>query len=184
MTVHTTAASNSGQVTFTANPSTITLAAGSTVGKTTLNWSAPGYTALQIRVAGILFAANLPANGSIDTGTWVSNGLPFSLVDSASGQIIATLTAHTVATMGQSTFTANPNPIMLAAGAAVGKTTLSWNAPGYSALQIRVAGVLFAGSVPASGSIDTGNWVTDGLPFSLVDPASGQTIATLTVAAK
>lgn len=85
---------------------------------------------------------------------------------------------------GQVTFTASPNPITLAPGASVGKTTLNWNAPGYSALQIRVAGVLFAAGLPASGSIDTGNWVSDGLPFSLIDPASGQTIATVTVAAK
>jgi len=44
--------------------------------------------------------------------------------------------------------------------------------------------VLFAAGLPESGSIDTGNWVSDGLSFSLVDPASGQTIASVTVAAK
>jgi hypothetical protein len=111
----------------------------------------------------------------------------FSLVDPATGAPLSTVTVHTTAATVATRpvgFTANPNPITLAAGASVGKTTLNWSASGYSALQIRVAGVLFAGSLPASGSIDTGNWVSDGLPFSLVDPASGQTLATLTVAAK
>jgi hypothetical protein len=83
------------QVTFTANPSPITLTAGAIVGKTTLTWSAPGYSALQIWVSGVLFAAGLPASGSIDTGDWVSDGLLFSLMDPVSGQPIATLTMHT-----------------------------------------------------------------------------------------
>ena len=63
-------------------------------------------------------------------------------------------------------------------------TALSWNAPGTSALQIWVDGVLFAAGLPASGSIETGNWVSDGTPLALVNPTSAQTIATVTVAAK
>jgi hypothetical protein len=81
-------------------------------------------------------------------------------------------------------FSANPNPITLAAGANVGKTTLSWNAPGNSGLQIWVDGVLLDSGLPASGSVETGNWVSDGTSFALTNPATGQTIATLTVAAK
>ena len=97
---------------------------------------------------------------------------------------IATLTVHAMATAGPVTFTANPNPISLAAGSIVGETTLNWNAPGYSNLQIWVAGVLFDAWLPASGSVETGDWVSNGLPFSLIDSVSGQTIATLTVSAK
>jgi hypothetical protein len=41
VTVHTTAASITSQVAFTANPSPITLAAGASVGVTTLSWNAP-----------------------------------------------------------------------------------------------------------------------------------------------
>ena len=183
VTVHTAAASN-GQITFTANPSPITLAAGTSVGKTTLSWNAPGYSALQIRVDGVLFDAGLPASGSVDTGTWVSDGTSFSLVDSASNHTIATLTVHTTATTGQATFAANPNPITLTSGTSVGKTTLTWNAPGNSGLQIWVDGVLFDAGLPASGSVDTGNWVSDGTSFALVNPGSGQTLASVTVAAK
>ena len=66
----------------------------------------------------------------------------FSLVDPATNAPLSTITVHTMASSNQVTFTANPNPIVLAAGSVVGKTTLSWNAPGYSDLQIWVAGVL------------------------------------------
>ena len=181
-TVHTIASSS--QVAFTANPNPIPLAAGAPFGETTLSWDAPGYSRLQIWVAGVLFAAGLPASGSVDTGAWVSDGLPFSLVDPASGQTLSTLTVHTAATAGQVTFSANPNPIVLAPGTTVGQTTLSWNAPGYNGLQIWVAGVLFAAGRPASGSVQTGDWVSNEMTFSLVNPINGQTIATATVIAK
>jgi hypothetical protein len=51
-------------------------------------------------------------------------------------------------------------------------------------LQIWVDGVLFDAGLPASGSVETGNWVSDGTTFALIDPANGQTIASLSVAAK
>jgi hypothetical protein len=105
----------------------------------------------------------------------------FSLVDSASGQTISTVTTHTNPAISQVSFTANPNPITPIAGTMVGKTTLAWNAPGFSALQIWVAGKLMASGLPTSGSAETGNWVSDGIVFSLVDAVSNQTIATMTV---
>ena len=185
VTVHTTAESSDGQITFKANPSPV-LAAGTNVGKTTLSWNAPGHSQLQIWVNGVLFDAGLPATGSVDTGNWVSDGTSFSLVDPATSRAIATLTVHTTASVagGQAIFTANPNPIPLSGGANVGKTTLNWNAPGHSQLQIWVDGVLFDAGLPASGSVETGNWVSDGTTFALIDPANGQTIASLSVAAK
>jgi sugar lactone lactonase YvrE len=172
-------------VSFSANPNAVPTNAGSTVGQTTLSWNAPGYTSLQIFANGSLFA-DVGSSGSVATGNWVSDGMNFSLVDPATGAPLSTVTVHTTAASsgGQISFAANPNPIALAAGTSVGKTTLSWNAPGNSALQIWVSGVLFAAALPASGTIETGNWVSDGLPFSLIDPATGQTIASVTIATK
>lgn len=185
VTVHTTAAASGGQISFTANPSPIALVTGASVGKTTLSWNAAGYSGLQVWVNGVLFDAGLPASGSVDTGNWVSDGTSFSLVDPATSHAIAMLTVHTTSVAGgQATFMANPNPITLAGGTNVGKTTLSWNAPGHSQLQIWVDGVLFDAGLPASGSVDTGNWVSDGTTFALIDPANGQTIASVSVAAK
>ena len=167
-------------VSFDASPAPIPLAAGSTVGATTLSWSASGYSSLQIFANGTLFS-DVGASGSAITGSWVSDGMNFSLVDPATNAPLSTITVHTMASSNQVTFTASPNPILLAAGATVGQTMLSWNAPGYSNLQIWVAGVLFDAGLPASGSVETGNWVSDGLPFSLIDSVSGKPIATLTL---
>ena len=171
-------------VRFSANPAPIPTNGGSNVGQTTLSWAAPGYNSLQIFANGSLFD-DVGSSGSTATGDWVSDGMNFSLVDPATGAPISTITVHTTASANaQIAFTANPNPITLAAGANVGKTTLSWNAPGNSGLQIWVNGVLFDAGLPANGSVETGDWVGDGASFALINPATGQTIATLTVAAK
>ena len=115
-------------VSFDVSPAPIPLAAGSTVGATTLNWSASGYSSLQIFANGTLFS-DVGASGSAATGNWVSDGMNFSLVDPATNAPLSTITVHTMASSNQVTFTANPNPIVLgAAGSVVGKTTLSWNA--------------------------------------------------------
>jgi photosystem II stability/assembly factor-like uncharacterized protein len=83
--------------TFSANPNPIALVAGSTLGRTTLSWNAPGSSSVKITAGGTLLAENLPASGSIDTGNTVNNDEEFSLVDMVTGQPLATLTEHTVA---------------------------------------------------------------------------------------
>ena len=86
-------------------------------------------------------------------------------------------------------FTASPNPIPVAAGAAFGVTTISWNAPSAQVIEVRVgspSGPLFAedGNV---GSQQTFDWVTDGMTFYLQDVSTNQpltpvnTLATLVV---
>jgi len=77
---------------------------------------------------------------------------------------------------------ANPNPITLAPGATLGKTTLYWNAPGYSQMVIQVGSTRtnMTGTLGSSGSADTGTWITNGMPFYLVDKVSGRTVAALT----
>ncbi len=86
------------------------------------------------------------------------------------------------------TLTASPNPIP-ANGAAVGQTTVSWNAPLSQYIEIRVGsptGPLFTYNYP-SGSAMTGNWVTNGLTLYLQDVTGGKplvpinTLATLTL---
>ena len=164
---------------------------GSNLGAETLSWSAPGFNSLQIFANGALFAS-VGTTGSVTTGSWVGNGMNFSLVDPVTHAPLSTVTVYPTGKSSYPvTFKANPNPIALAAGATVGKTTLSWVAPpatvigGYTnTLQIWVSGVLFAGSLPTSGSIETGAWVSDGTSFALVDPTTAQTVATVTVAAK
>jgi hypothetical protein len=130
---------------------------------------------------------SLPSSGSAQTGNWVTNGMQFFLVDLTTNSAIASLTVH-VSASGippppvEATFTANPNPIVSSTG--VGVTTLTWNAPGYSNLVIYVnspTGTAMTGSLPSSGSAQTGNWVTNGMQFFLVEASSGTSLASVTV---
>jgi parallel beta-helix repeat protein len=86
-------------------------------------------------------------------------------------------------------FTASPNPIPVTAGARIGATTLSWNAPGTDVIEIHIGspdGTLFT-RMGFRGSIQTGSWVSDGMTFYLQDLTGGQpltadyTLATLVV---
>jgi sugar lactone lactonase YvrE len=262
-------------VTLTASPNPIISASGS--GMTTLTWSAPGYTQLVIVIGsptGNPMTGTLGPAGSVSTGTWVTDGMQFFLVDLTANSAIASVTVHvsgvpslppvltsispnsaqagsgsvtlqaagsnfssssvvvwnttSLATQFQSaallqatvpaslltsagtaqvsvatgnlvsgsqpftitqpppptviTFTANPNPIISGTGA--GMTTLTWNAPGYTQLVILIGsptGNPMTGTLGPSGSVPTGNWVTDGLQFFLVDLTTNSAIASLTV---
>ncbi len=86
-------------------------------------------------------------------------------------------------------FTASPNPIPVASNAVVGMTTLSWNVPSATYVEVHVGapdGPLFAESYNV-GSASTGVWVTDGMTFYLQNVSNNQaltaanTLATLVV---
>ncbi|HEX3746038.1 MAG TPA: ferritin-like domain-containing protein [Bryobacteraceae bacterium] len=94
----------------------------------------------------------------------------------------------TAATNDGATLTANPNPIP-GVGTGYGMTTISWNAPGASVIQIHVnspTGPLLTDNGP-SGSMATGPWVDNGTQFFLQDVSNGKsltqanTLAVLTV---
>ena len=68
-------------------------------------------------------------------------------------------------------------------GAAVGQTTITWNAPGSSSVEVHVGsatGTLFAAG-GSTGSAATGDWVTNGMAFVLVDATTQAVLATTTV---
>jgi plastocyanin len=79
---------------------------------------------------------------------------------------------------------ASPNPIPVTGGAAYGATTINWNAPNASSIEIHIGsanGPLFV-SGGSQGSAPTGAWVADGTSFYLVDVTNGRnTLATLVV---
>ena len=86
-------------------------------------------------------------------------------------------------------FTANPNPISVAANAPSGMTTLTWNAPDAQFIEIHIGSPMgpllaFSGN---RGSVQTGLWVTDGMTFYLQDVSNGNpltadyTLATVVV---
>ena len=72
--------------------------------------------------------------------------------------------------------TASPNPIPVTGNAIVGTTTLSWNAPDAGLVEIRIGspdGSLFT-LQGNRGSIQTGNWVREGMTFYLQDVTQGR----------
>jgi hypothetical protein len=93
--------------------------------------------------------------------------------------------AATPAVSDGATLTASPNPIPLTGSNTTGVTTISWNAPGAQFIQIRVGsptGTLFTYD-GYSGSMQTGNWVYNGLTFYLINVTNGASnvLASLTV---
>lgn len=180
---------------ITASPNPVNIAAGTPYGQTTLTWSAPTASTVEIHVNspdGPLFASG-QSTGSATTGTWVTSGMTFFLQNAGNGN--PTNYSNTLATVTmqltgdtQPTLTATPNPT--AAGTSgYAQTTLSWWAPNASALELHAGspdGPLVAVSGP-SGTATTGAWITDGTTFYLQDATSGisispaNTLATVTV---
>ncbi len=118
-----------------------------------------------------------------------STGPGFALATALSGAASVGLTSSGNPPSYQpASLTASPNPIAAGPGQD-GATTITWNAPSVSAVQIRVnspGGALFAEGAN-SGSMKTGNWVSNGMTFYLQNASSGNataasnTLATLTI---
>ncbi len=98
------------------------------------------------------------------------------------------MSAGAAANTDGATLTANPNPIPVV-GSSDGMTTITWNAPTAQVIQIRIGGpngALFTDNF-GTGSMATGQWVTDGMTFYLQDVTGGKaltaanTLATLVV---
>jgi len=172
------------QLSFSANPNPIPVVSGALLGSTLLQWDAPGAETVEIHVgsaAGILFAGGAPS-GTAQTGQWVSDGMTFYLQDTSGGKALSA--ANTIATLvvhlqKQVLLSANPNPIPVAFGATVGATTISWNAPTGTLVEVHLTspdGPLFAAGV-SEGSAATGAWVSDGMTFYLQDVTGGKALA-------
>jgi hypothetical protein len=169
---------------FTADPNPIPSV---TVGATTLSWSAPTASSVEIHVTsptGPLFAAG-GSTGSAATGDWVTDGMVFYLQDVSDGKSLtpANTLAVLVVNAGQPAyFSASPNPVLtwsLVNGQEVGSTTLQWSAPSASSVEVHVGSpsgtLLTAGRT--TGAVQTGPIVTAGTAFYLQDVSSGDTPA-------
>ncbi len=78
-----------------------------------------------------------------------------------------------------------PDVITECSANGLGRATIVWNYPGDGRVQVRVGpnGVPMTGLPPSVGSANTGDWVSDGLLFTLVDSA-GQELARATARVK
>lgn len=164
---------------FSASPNPVTTSVNG-YGSTTLLWNAPSTSTIEIHFgspSGAVETTGGPT-GSFQTPP-VSDGTAFYLQDANNGNsnsssnTLAMLVVH-VQQPPSTFFIAEPNPVSLTIAGFF--TTLEWNAPTGSTVQIRVGapdGVLFAEG-GSSGAATTGNWLANGLLFYLQDVTGGK----------
>ena len=173
---------------FSANPNPIYTSNSYGLGETTLTYNAPSTVSTTQVHIGSPTGPQLGQggnSGTMATGLWVTNGMKFYLQDVTGGKAltaantIATVTAQVVQNAtGQAplgTLTANPSTIVVPNGSYLGQSTLTWTAVGGTIVELHIGsptGVLFSGG-GASGSATTGDWVSDGMTFYLVDVTNG-----------
>jgi hypothetical protein len=105
------------------------------------------------------------------TGQFIGAGQPVSIV------FVTPQQTGTSAKEGV-TFHANPNPVFVSDSTGLGQTTLSWNAPDASEVEIRIGSPSGAnlGRQLSWGSTTTGKWVSDGMMFYLQDVSGGKAL--------
>ncbi len=135
--------------------------------------------AANIYAGSTLFCQAFPGTTTCPTGQWVANGLVFRMASMATGQTLATATAKVLpgGNTPTATLTISPNPIV-GDMTGIGSGVLNYlsNVPA----SIYAGGVLFCSVlVPGSGTCPTGEWVYNGLVFTLVD-SQGTTLASAT----
>jgi hypothetical protein len=139
--------------------------------------------------------ALMPSIGEAPTGHWVTDGMPFYLLDASDGlngdRVLGVLTvqvgadpAATGSTQSAALY-AQPNPVAAYNGAEYATTTLTWNPGTPRMVEVHVNspdGPLFARTY-GPGTASTGAWVADGMVFYLVDVSQGApiTLATTTM---
>jgi len=128
--------------------------------------------------------------GQILTAPAVSQTTHSVAADSANNQIFVPVTGVGVEVWRNgASLTAFPNPIPVTGTTTLGTTTITWNAPNASYIEVHVgspSGPEFT-HWDNRGSMQTGPWVSDGMTFYLQDVTGGKpltaanTLATLVV---
>jgi uncharacterized protein (TIGR03437 family) len=160
----------SGTISLAQNP--VVAAPGSTLGIATINLSAN--VGADVYVDGTLLCGP-QLSGSCLTGTWVTNGMVFQLVDAANHAVLATVTAQVVPPSGQITLV--PDPIIVTDGSGLGVATLNYSAN--VPVLVYADQTLFCGGT-TSGSCQTGKWVSNSTVFTLVEVGTNTVVASLT----
>ena len=161
---------------ISADPAAIQVCEVGGLGKTTLTWDVRDTTtAVEIRsgaVDGPVITTG-EAMGMHETGDTVEDGTTFFLINATTGELLDTVTVnHTEVGCPAPFLLISPTTIRVCDGSGLGRTTLFWDTTDISEKpEIRVGaadGPLFADLGPTA-SAATGEWVTDGLQFFLVD---------------
>lgn len=154
------------------------------VGSSVIGWNAANATTAEVRMdssTGPIFATGVI--GTKATGMLTGGGRRYFLLNTSNGspgRIIGTALVAIRQPASGCPITATPNPIIACGGGGsredpVGTTTIKWEVNNVTSTQVRInspTGQLFA-SGGKSGSQETGNWVTNGLKFYVLDTSNG-----------
>lgn len=163
-----------GPVLFTVEP--VVVSPGVTVGSTTIYAQVGNPANIRVGSATGTLLCTITGFGSCQTGNWVTNGMPFYLVDQGTGAVL--IEAFAQLTSPLATLTANPNPI-ISDGTGLGVTTITVNSN--VPVNIYVGGTIFCGPI-TTGTCTTGKWVTNGMVFSAIEQGTNTVVGTVTVA--
>jgi uncharacterized protein (TIGR03437 family) len=163
-----------GTLTFASNPILNTGIPGPVVA--TLNYTAN--LPVELYANGVLFCGGAGSlSGSCTTGSWVTNGMQFTLVAIATKAVVATATAQVQLSGGTGTISISPNPAIVTDGTGLAVVTVGFSTPVADA-------DLFANGTPfckaQSAYCTTGKWVSNGMVFTLANTANGLPIASAT----
>ena len=180
-------------ITIVSNP---VFAGFGALGQTTVAWNAPGHDSVQVVVgspSGVPLTGVSGSSGSAITLQWVSDGLPFYLIDVSNGAVLGSVVAHVVSGLSpiQLPASLSATPISMPplgqgdVSNGLGVTTISWSADPahYGSVYVTVGtptGPALTGLSGPNGSAQTGVWASDGLQFFLIDAATGSVIGSTT----
>jgi len=162
-----------------------------------LTYAVSGASEIEIHLntpSGTLLAQSTELQATVNTGSWVTNGMRFYLQDVSGGHPLtyqytlatAVATVEPIAifavvpnfTSGV-LFGGTPGIASDPSNTGVSTTSLYWNAPGVTDVEVHVGaadGPLFA-AAGGNSFYMTGDWVTDGMQFYLQNASSGNSTA-------
>ncbi len=164
--------------TLTATPNPIQVCSG-TLGTTTINANAAvNYDVRVDSPTGTLFAqqaANTPITKA--TGNWVTNGMKFYLVATVTQNVLATLTVNSTTAGCPASISLNPTPVKSCFSNTATTTITAWAPVDYEVHIGSPTGDLFAKKLANEQlSQASGNWVTNGMQFYIIDSISKATL--------
>ena len=170
---------------ISANPTTVQIPYGQSTGSTLVSWNAPGYSSVDVYKSEDGAAQTFMASGGTSGSSNVSSiaaGHQYKFLLYPGGHTTGALAQVTVTgqQLAAPTITANPPTVTIPCGQWLGSTAVSWNAPGYSSVNVYVsvdgATQTLMVSDGSTGSYHTPPWIQPGHSYTFNLYASGNTI--------
>ena len=163
------------------------------VGQTTISWDVTPLTTDEVEIEEVEIRLNSPdgesftfggPTGSEETGLWVTDGMKFFLMEPSTGEVLDfVIVDHIESGCEPPVIRSTINPIQVCEGE-FGRATISWFATNVAdSVEIRIGspeGKIFTTGRSLAAK-QTGQWVSDGMTFFLLDQSSGEVLDTVVV---